>query len=133
MRFERFPRTCSWLLVVAALLVTSSVLFAQETTGGISGTIKDTTGAVVGNAHVEVTAANLVGGKSLNTDSAGYYRFVNLPPGEYTISVSGKGFKTVKRAGVILEVGHFPTIDIALEVGAASEVVEVTGAAPRST
>jgi outer membrane receptor protein involved in Fe transport len=130
MRFERFPRTCSWLLVVAALLVTSSVLFAQETTGGISGTIKDTTGAVVGNAHVEVTAANLVGGKSLNTDSAGYYRFVNLPPGEYTISVSGKGFKTVKRAGVILEVGHYPTIDIALEVGAASEVVEVSGQAP---
>jgi outer membrane receptor protein involved in Fe transport len=130
MRFERFPRTCSWLLVVAALLVTSSVLFAQETTGGLSGTIKDTTGAVVGNAHVEVTAANLVGGKSLNTDSAGYYRFVNLPPGEYTISVSGKGFKTVKRAGVILEVGHFPTIDIALEVGAASEVVEVSGQAP---
>ena len=130
MRFERFPRTCSWLLVVAALLVTSSVLFAQETTGGLSGTIKDTTGAVVGNAHVEVTAANLVGGKSLNTDSAGYYRFVNLPPGEYTISVSGKGFKTVKRAGIILEVGHFPTIDIALEVGAASEVVEVSGQAP---
>ena len=130
MRFERFPRTCSWLLVVAALLVTSSVLFAQETTGGLSGTIKDTTGAVVSNAHVEVTAANLVGGKSLNTDSAGYYRFVNLPPGEYTISVSGKGFKTVKRAGVILEVGHFPTIDIALEVGAASEVVEVSGQAP---
>ena len=130
MRFERFPRTCSWLLVVAALLVTSAVLFAQETTGGLSGTIKDTSGAVVGNAHVEVTAANLVGNKSLNTDAAGYYRFVNLPPGEYTLTVSGKGFKSVKRAGIILEVGHFPTIDIALEVGATSEVVEVSGQAP---
>ena len=40
MRFERFPRTCSWLLVVAALLVTSSVLFAQETTAGLQGTVK---------------------------------------------------------------------------------------------
>ena len=82
MRFERFPRTCSWLLVVAALLVTSSVLFAQETTGGLQGTVKDATGAVVANAHVEVTAANLVGSKISNTDSAGYYRFANLPPGD---------------------------------------------------
>jgi outer membrane receptor protein involved in Fe transport len=130
MRFERFPRFCSWLLVVTALLVTSAVLFAQETTGGLQGTIKDATGAVVGGAHVEVTAANLVGNKAQDADSAGYYRFANLPPGEYTITVSGKGFKTAKRAGVVLEVGHLPTIDITLEVGTASEVVEVTSQAP---
>ena len=118
------------VMAVVALLVTSKVVFAQETTGGLTGTIKDTTGAVVGNAHVEVTGTSLVGAKSLDTDAAGYYRFANLPPGTYAITVSSKGFKTAKRAGVVLEVGHLPTLDITLEVGAAAEVVEVSGAAP---
>jgi len=130
MRFERFPRVCGWLLVAAVLIVTSCGLFAQETTGGLTGTIKDASGAVVSGAHVEVTSPNLAGGKSLDTDSAGYYRFANLPPGEYTITVTAKGFRTAKRAGLVLEVGHLPTVDIALEVGTAAEVVEVSGAAP---
>ncbi len=73
---------------------------------------------------------SLVGSKAADTDSAGYYRFVNLPPGTYTISVAAKGFKTIKREGLTLEVGHQPTVDIALEIGTAAEVVEVTGAAP---
>ncbi len=123
----------SWLfalLATLALLVSGVSLLAQETTAGLQGTVKDATGAVVANAHVEVTAANLVGVKSLNTDSSGYYRFANLPPGSYTITVTAKGFKTVKREGLVLEVGHLPTVDLALEVGTASEVVEVSGASP---
>jgi hypothetical protein len=131
MRFERFPKVFGCFLAVTALfIIISSLVFAQETTAGLQGTIKDTTGAVVGGAHIEVTAANLVGNKAQDTDAAGYYRFANLPPGSYTITVSGKGFKTVKRGGVVLEVGHLPTVDIMLEVGAAAEVVEVTSAAP---
>jgi Carboxypeptidase regulatory-like domain len=130
MRFERFPSVCGWFVAVTVLFATSVVVFAQETTGGLQGTIKDPTGAVVSGAHVEVTAANLVGNKAQDADSAGYYRFANLPPGSYTITVSGKGFKTIKRGGVVLEVGHLPTVDITLEVGAAAEVVEVSGAAP---
>jgi hypothetical protein len=113
-----------------ALLLSGVYLFAQETTGGLQGTVKDATGAVVGGAKVEVTAPTLVGSKSQNTDSAGYYRFANLPPGTYTISVVAKGFKTVKREGLVLEVGHLPTVDLQVEIGAAAEVVEVTGAPP---
>src|SRR5271166_1590375 len=130
MRFERFPRVCGWLLVAAVLMVTSCALFAQETTGGLAGTVKDATGAVVRDAHVEVTGTALEGSKSLNTDSTGTYHFANLPPGVYTITVTAKGFKVTKREGLNLEVGHLPTVDIALEVGTAAEVVEVSGQAP---
>src|SRR6202158_2387922 len=130
MRFERFPSVCGWFVAVTVLFATSVVVFAQETTGGLQGTIKDPTGAVVGGAHVEVTAANLVGNKAQDTDVAGYYRFANLPPGEYKIAGSGKGFQTVKRGGIGLGVGHLPPVDIPLEVGAAAEVVEVSGSAP---
>jgi len=130
MRFERFPRFCGWLLVATALLITSAVLFAQETTGGVQGTVKDTSGAVVSHAHVVIRGAALAGDKSLDTEPTGYYRFANLPPGLYTIEISAKGFKTEKREGLALEVGHLPTVDITLEVGTAAEVVEVTGQAP---
>jgi hypothetical protein len=129
MRFK----TTFWLLAViatAVLLLSSVSLVAQETTGGLQGTIKDSSGAVVANAHVAVTGTTLVGSKALDTDASGYYRFANLPPGVYTITVTAPSFKITKREGVNLEVGHLPTLDITLEVGAKGEVVEVTTTAP---
>jgi carboxypeptidase family protein len=115
---------------VFSVLFLVVTVFGQETTGGLQGAIKDPSGAVVGQAHVVVSGSALEGDKSANTDSAGYYRFANLPPGTYTITVSARGFKTTKREGLVIEVGHLPTVDIALEVGATAETVEVSGAAP---
>src|SRR6266852_5422812 len=114
--------------VFALILLFCAAAIAQETTGGLQGTIKDPSGAVVPNAKVVVTSTSLVGTKEIETDTAGYYRFANLPPGTYTITVTAKGFKPVKREGLILEVGHLPSIDFALEVGAAETVVEVSAA-----
>jgi len=128
MRLKTSSRRLVLIAVVSLLLVAN--VFAQETTGGLQGTVKDGSGAVVPSAHVEVTGTSLPGNKALDTDSAGYYRFANLPPGTYIIAVSAGGFKTVKREGVTIEVGHLPTVDLTLEVGAAAEVVEVSGAAP---
>ncbi len=105
-------------------------VFAQETTAGIQGTVKDASGAVVSGAHVVIRGTTLAGDKSLDSEATGYYRFANLPPGVYTLEVSAKGFKTVKRGGLSLEIGHLPTVDITMEVGATVEVVEVSGQAP---
>jgi len=104
-------------------------VWAQETTGGLQGTVKDPSGAVVPNAKVVVTGAALVGSKELQTDGSGYYRFANLPPGKYTITVTVEGFSTSKHE-LVLEVGHLPTVDISLEVGKSSTIVEVSGQAP---
>jgi len=105
-------------------------VFAQETTGGLQGTVKDPSGAVVANATVELTSSSLVGKKNLTTDSSGYYRFANLPPGTYAITVKAATFSELKREGIVIEIGHLPTLDLILSVGAAGTVVEVTGAAP---
>jgi hypothetical protein len=118
------------LMTTFALLFFVGSLFAQETTGALQGTVKDPSGAVVGNAQVVVTSNVLVGNKTANTDSTGYYRFANLPPGSYVVTVTAKGFRTTKREGLIIEVGHLPTVDIALEVGGTDTVVEVSGATP---
>src|SRR5215471_12607344 len=130
MRYSRSLKLFALIVTLIALVTSSVVLFAQETTGGLQGTVKDASGAVVGGAHVVVKGTTLGGEKALDSESTGYYRFANLPPGIYSIEVSAKGFKTVKREGLAIEVGHLPTVDISLEVGTTSEVVEVSGAAP---
>lgn len=66
--------------------------------------MKDPSGAVVPKARVDVTSSSL--SREAQTDSAGYYRFANRPPGTYTITVSAQGFKTVKREALTVEVGH---------------------------
>jgi hypothetical protein len=116
------------VMVVVALVAISA--FAQETTGGLQGTVKDPSGAVVGHAQVVITGTSLVGTKQVETDASGYYRFANLPPGTYSMTVTAKGFNTLKRAGLIIEVGHLPSVDVTLEVGTSATVVEVTGEAP---
>jgi hypothetical protein len=113
---------------VLLVMVVGSVL-GQETTGGLQGTVKDPSGAVVPRAKIVVTASSLVGSKDLETDASGYYRFANLPPGTYTITVTAKGFSTAKR-DLALEVGHLPSVDFVLEVGSSTTVVEVNAAAP---
>ena len=115
--------------MLAVLLFAGSV-FAQETTGALQGTVKDPSGAVVPNAQVVVTSSTLIGNKTATTDSGGYYRFANLPPGSYVVTVTAKGFRTTKRAGLTIEVGHLPTVDVTVDVGGTETVVEVSGAAP---
>jgi Carboxypeptidase regulatory-like domain/TonB dependent receptor len=118
------------LCCFALLLISGLKLTAQETTGGLQGTLRDPSGAVVPGATVTVTANSLVGTKSVETDSSGYYRFANLPPDTYTITVTAKGFSTAKRE-VTVEVGRLPTVDFNVEVGRSETIVEVSGAAPQ--
>ncbi len=72
------------VVCLCTLLLFVGYTFAQETTGGIAGTVKDPSGASVPDATISVTASSLVGTKTVQTDSSGYYRFANLPPGSYT-------------------------------------------------
>ncbi len=98
MRFIRLQSVALMFAVALALGLTLPVLqqpaYSQETTGGLQGTIKDPSGAVVPGAAITVTTPTLVGSKEIVTDAAGYYRFANLPPGTYrSMTVKATGFR----------------------------------------
>lgn len=122
--------TPQWLTLLLLVLFAPSLL-AQETTGGLQGTVKDPSGAVVAKAHVVVTGTTLVGSKEVITDSNGTYHFSNLPPGLYTLTVTAEGFDTLKHDKLALEVGHLPTVDLQLTMGKVNTVVEVSTEAPQ--
>ena len=118
------------IFVFLAMLTITTFCFAQETTGSLQGIVKDPTGAVVPHAKVSVTTPTLVGVKSIETDNSGYYHFENLPPGNYVVTVEAKGFTTLKQSGLLLEVGHSPTLDLKIQVGSQNETVNVTSTSP---
>ncbi len=130
MRFFRLQGMAFFFAIAFALglIVTTQqqLAYCQETTGGLQGSVKDPSGAVVPRATVTVTTPTLVGSKVTTTDAAGYYHFANLPPGTYSIKVQAQGFDTLKRDGLVIEVGHLPTVDLTLKIGQVSTVVEVS-------
>jgi hypothetical protein len=120
-------RRLSLQLLTIALAILPNA-FAQETTAGIQGTVKDPSGAVIPKASVEVTSPALIGIKQMETDQ-GHFRFANLPPGDYSLIVTASGFRTTRQEHIVLEVGHLPTLDVTMEVGTIAETVNVSSEA----
>src|SRR5262249_48640435 len=98
---------------------------AQTTNGLMTGTVSDTTGAVVTDAEVTVTNLGTSLTRHTTTNGTGTYILPQLPPGLYKVEVSKTGFASVGRERVELEVNQSVTIDFQLGVGAASQTVEV--------
>lgn len=119
---QGFLCSCLFLLTIT----TGTVAWAQAGRGGISGTIADSTGAILPGASV--SALNEATGSTLKTvsNAAGLYSFVSLAPGLYDLKVSAQGFGTVVRAKIPVTVDQVSTINLQLSVGAVSQVVTVT-------
>ena len=117
------------LLLCALAFTMLPAASAQETSAGVQGHVKDQTGAVIGGADVEISGPSLIGTQKTVTDSTGFYRFSGLPSGTYTITFSAKGFRVVKHGNLALEVGRLPNIDVQLDIGASTEVIEVSAQA----
>ena len=106
------------------MLLTPRTASAQAS-AGITGTVTDTSGAVIRGARVTLTNEGTGGSDHTVTESAGTYSFKGVLPAKYTISVEAAGFKKSVQKGVNVEVSTTPTVDITLAAGAASETVSV--------
>src|ERR1700723_2726208 len=113
-----------------AAMLLGSPLSAQSTFGSISGTVADASGAAVPDAQVTLTSAATGAKQTYTTSGDGLYSFVNLNPGEYRLDVEKAGFKHVKRESIVVQVQQAVRIDVAMEVGAVSQTVEVTAETP---
>jgi hypothetical protein len=100
------------------------VTFAQGSAGTVRGDVKDPNGAVVPNATVTLIDAR-GGERKATTTSSGSYTFTSVDPGQYTVRVEGPGFKTSEQQ-FSLAPNETRGLDVALEVGTASETVTVT-------
>ena len=104
---------------------------AQENAASLNGVIKDSSGALIPNAGVKLTALDtgVVQVKESNAD--GLYSFVNVPPGRYSLEVRVQGFETGVQPGFSLEVNQTATINFTMKVGSANDVVNVSRSSRR--
>lgn len=132
-RRSNWVTACLSVSVVAALAALLVMFIpaaaAQSIFANLSGTVTDTTGAVVSGAKVTVQNSDTKVVRQLITNSAGYFSATQLPTGSYTVSAEGKGFVKYQATGIVLNSSDEKTLNISLKVGAESETVEVSAAA----
>src|SRR5215475_6641686 len=108
----------------------SPALFAQSTGGRIRGTVTDSSGGTVAAAKVTITNAANGTQRDTQTGDNGEYIFLEVPVGTYDIELSQTGFKKYLHKGVVVNLNESVTVDLVLQVGGATETIEVSGAAP---
>ncbi len=127
-RILTLVQTTSCLIIFPTILCSS--LSAQNISGTITGTIKDSSGAVVPNASITITntGQNAVV-FTAKTNSAGQYTAPFLPVGNYFVAAEASGFKKAEHTGIKLSVSQNLTIDIVLEPGSTQQTVSVSASA----
>jgi Carboxypeptidase regulatory-like domain/TonB-dependent Receptor Plug Domain len=124
-RFNRALLLCA----TAALGFASCSLYAQSDNGNIVGYVKDPTGAVIPKAKVTLKNESTGVTKQTATNDSGYYVVNSIPSGLYTVSAEATGFKKVDVVHNKLDADTTLNADVALQVGATSETVEVSASA----
>ena len=115
-------------LLVLALFGIAPAAHAQS---AIAGVVRDASGAVLPGVTVEAASPALIEGtRTAVTDDAGSYRIVDLRPGEYSVTFTLTGFRTLRRDGITLPTSFTATVNAELTLGQLEESVTVTGASP---
>jgi hypothetical protein len=115
----------SRLFAIIATLLFVGVGLSGQNLGSIVGIVTDTSGAVVPNVEVHITDQDTGFSRTFLTNETGNYVAPALPVGRYTIAIGGKGFKSWRRADVVLNLRDVVRVDAQLEVGSMNETVEV--------
>jgi len=129
MRIERYLKYLS-LYLLLMLFVTCGMDNAQSiVTGAIGGTVTDASGAVVADANIRLVSEETQEMQTAVTGPTGSYQFALLKPGKYDLSVEKSGFRSVRQKSEVL-LGQTLTVNAKLEIGEATQTIEITGTAP---
>jgi hypothetical protein len=115
------------LVLLLVLIAVGTPLFAQAAAATLSGTVTDSSNALMAGVSVQLTNADTNVSQTAQTNQAGLYTFASVPPGRYEITVKHAGFKAALRKDLILHVGDDVAQDFSLEVGVVTETITVSG------
>ncbi len=118
------------VVVCAVSLALAPAVYGQTATGQVNGTVSDPSGGAIAGATVRLTneGTNIV--SQTDTNATGYYLFLNVQPGSYSLAVEMAGFKSVRLPVLNVAVNQAITQNVRLDVGAVSEAVTVTAETP---
>jgi hypothetical protein len=135
--FDRFESALTWqnaraaapLWFLVLMLAVVPIAFAQGT-GSISGYVRDASGASLSGATVTAVMTEQSTSRTVQTDAQGFYNFVALPSGHYTVTFEANGFEKLVRTGIELTVSQNARADGQLTVGAVQSQVNVSSTVP---
>jgi|HubBroStandDraft_6_1064221.scaffolds.fasta_scaffold01341_3 hypothetical protein len=123
----RTVRLCVLVLAISlcASLAIAPNAFAQQTLGGVTGSVSDATGAVLPGTSVTIVGDETKLTRTVNADDTGVYEIVNLPIGTYTLTFKHDGFQSEKISSFLIQANRVATINATLKVGAVGTTVTV--------
>src|SRR6266850_523471 len=130
LRSSRCRSILSATILAMALCLAAPFADAQSTGGRIRGTVIDASGGAVPTASVTLINEATHVTREVQTGANGEYVFLEVPVGTYQIDASSQGFKKYSRKGIVLNLNEVVSVDLTLQIGGSTEVVEVTGAPP---
>jgi hypothetical protein len=121
------PLLCAFSLLL--LLLPGQSVWGQAVSGDLLGTCYDSSKAAIPGAEVDAVAVATNIHHTEHTNSQGQYHFVNLPVGQYKVTIHSEGFTPAEKTGVDVVLNRPVTLDFTLNLGSSTTTVEVTGAA----
>lgn len=125
-----FTNKCLTLLSVVAVLAFSTMALGQGGSASLQGTVTDPSGAVIPSATVTLTQVGTGFTRTSTTNAQGQYVIPSLHPAGYTLTVEAKGFRLFTRKGITLLADQSATVNVRMELGASTQRLTVTAAAP---
>jgi hypothetical protein len=104
------------------------IQMASSTSGAITGTISDATGAILSGVTITISGGALMGTQTATSDSDGFYRFAAVPPGDYSLVFARQGFMRTRREGIHVGPGFTATVDARLSIAGVQADLTVAGA-----
>jgi hypothetical protein len=126
-RFPRIALCAAICIVLCVVFLGANQAAGQQATAQLQGTVKDASGAVVMGAKLTLKNSGTNIARSTTTDKDGGYLFTLVPIGAYELVVEKQNFEKYLRKGITLEINQNARLDVALRIGAMSQVVEVQG------
>ena len=114
------------IFAICSLLFASVAMAQTNTTGSIEGTVKDANGAAVPSATITVSGGNLIRPITTTSDAEGNYRFLQVPPGVYTVKATGTGFNEFSQESVSVNLSRTTSLDVEFAVKGSVNTVDVT-------